>query len=105
MVRRVCSEVDEVKTVRVIVVRIVPALTGDLMSGAVGQQVLVSNFIPLDLEFSQTDEPEVATQNQDKLVGVAGLESQHDALFLWVFQLNVNLLRYLILSGIRKGIK
>ena len=72
------------------------------MSGAVGQQVLVSNLVPLDLEFSQTDESEVATQHKDKLVGVAVFESEHDALFLRIFKLNVNLLRYLILSRLSK---
>jgi len=66
-------KVDVVKTIRVVVVRIVPTLTRDLMSRTVGYQTLVSNLVPFDLEISQAEKSVVSAQNQDKLVGVTGL--------------------------------
>ncbi len=73
MIRWVSPKVDIVKTVRVIVVRIVPTLTRDLVSRAVGNQTLVSNLVSFNFKISQAEKTIVSAQNQNKLVRVTGL--------------------------------
>ncbi len=73
MIRWMSPEVDIVKTVRVIVVRIVPTLTRDLVSRTVGNQTLVSNLVSFNFKISQAEKTIVSAQNQNKLVRVTGL--------------------------------
>jgi hypothetical protein len=73
LIRWVSPKVDIVKTVRVIVVRIVPTLTRDLVSRAVGNQTLVSNLVSFNFKISQAEKTIVSAQNQNKLVRVTGL--------------------------------
>ena len=73
MIGWVSPKVDVVKTIGVVVVRIVPTLTSDLVSRAVRYQTLVSNLVPFNVKISQAEKSVVSAQNQDKLVRVTGL--------------------------------
>ena len=95
------SEVDEMETVGVAVVRIVPALARNLVSGAVRNEALLGHFVAFNVELPETEEPVVAGEDQDELARVSGLEGERDRLLLGVFQLNVDLLRNVVLSETR----
>ena len=93
-----CPKVDEMKAVRVAVVRIVPALAGNLVSGTVRDEALFGYFVTFNLELAKAEKPVVAGEDQDELAGVSSLQGQGDRLLLRVLQLNVDLLRDVVLS-------
>jgi hypothetical protein len=73
------------------------------MFGAIWYECVVSNFVPFDFEFSQTEKSVVAGQNKDQFARVSGLQGEGDRLLIGVFQLNEDLLRNVVLS--RKKMK